>query len=248
MSLREIGKLRRRRRILDAARDRIEAGGAEGFSIKSVAGAAQVSVATLYNLFGSKEGVLIGLLMESIAQFEKELEELDVARPIDRIEAIAQLAIEEFTSEEHFYRTLLGLIERMDSRAQLLGVIRRCVDLGHESIRSAVRTGEIQPVVDPRVLAHQIFMGFVHALRMWSSGLSSSDLFEAQVVHFRTLMLAGVANEPLRSELHDRLRALDASMLELVEFGSRLSDPERQAGVRMTHTSKSTTSSKGATP
>jgi len=252
MSLREIGKSRRRRRILDAARGRIESGGAENFSIKGVADSAQVSVATLYNLFGSKEGILIALLTESIGHFEKQLDELDVARPIDRIGVIAQLAIEEFTSEEHFYRTLLGLIERMDSRAQLMGVIRRCVDLGHESIRSAVRTGEIQAVVEPRVLAHQIFMGFVHALRTWSSGLSSSDLFEAQVAHFRTLMLAGVANEPLRSQLHDQLRALDASMLELVDLGSDLSDPERKAGYRMTPsenpTTNSTTNSKGANP
>ena len=67
-------------------------------------------------------------------------------------------------------------------------------------------------------------MAFVHALRMWSSGLCSSDLFEAQVVHFRVLMLAAVANEPLRSQLHEQLRALDAPMLELSDLGRRRFD------------------------
>jgi len=230
MSLREVGKTRRRRRILDAARTLIESGGEEGFSIKPVADAAELSVATIYNLFGSKEGLLVALLMESILSFEKRLDELAPATPIDRIGAISDLAVSEFTSEARFYRPLLYLIEKMGSRAQLLGVIRRCVDLGHESIGWAVETGDIQAVVEPRVLAHQIFMAFIHALRMWSSGLSSSDLFQAQVVHFRTLMLAAVANEPLRSKLHEQLRALNTSMLELADLEPDLIGPEPEAG------------------
>jgi len=229
MSLREIGKTRRRRRILDAARALIESGGEESFSIKPVAGAAELSVATIYNLFGSKEGLLVALLMESILSFETRLDELAPETPIDRIGAISGLAVSEFTSEARFYRPLLCLIEQMGSRAQLLGVIRRCVDLGHEAIGSAVETGDIQAVVEPRVLAHQIFMGFIQALRMWSSGLSSSDLFEAQVVHFRTLVLAAVANEPLRSQLHEQLRALNKTMLELADLEPDVTGLELEA-------------------
>jgi len=230
MSLREVGKTRRRRRILDAARTLIESGGEEGFSIKPVADAAELSVATIYNLFGSKEGLLVALLMESVLSFEKRLDELAPATPIDRIAAISALAVGEFTSEPRFYRPLLYLIEQMGSRALLLGVIRRCVDLGHEAIGWAVETGDIQAVVEPRVLAHQIFMAFIQALRMWSSGLSSSDLFDAQVVHFRTLMLAAVANEPLRSKLHEQLRALNATMLELAVLEPDPTGPELEAG------------------
>ena len=76
----------------------------------------------------------------------------------------------------------------------MLDVLRHSIDLGREAIGGAIETGDIQAVVEPRVLAHQIFMGFIQALRMWSSGLSSSNLFEAQVIHFRSLMLAAVAN------------------------------------------------------
>jgi len=222
MSLREVGKTRRRRRILDAARTLIESGGEESFAIKPVADAAELSVATIYNLFGSKEGLLVALLMESVLSFEKRLDELAPATPIDRVGAISALAVSEFTSEARFYRPLLHLIEQMGSRTQLLGVIRHCVDLGHEAIGWAIETGDIQAVVEPRVLAHQIFMAFIHALRMLSSGLSSSELFEAQVVHFRTLMLAAVANEPLRSKLHEQLRTLNTPMLKLADL-----DPDR---------------------
>lgn len=219
MNLHEVGKARRRRRILEAARGLIEAGGPEGLAIKPVADAAELSVATVYNLFGSKEGLLIALLVEAIQSFEERLEALAPSTPVDRIAAIADLAVREFTAEERFYRPLFHLIEQMGSRTQLHAVIRRCVDLGHESIGRAIAAGDLDEFVEPRVLAHQIFMAFVHALRMWSSGLCSSELFEAQVVHFRVLMLAAVAREPLRSRLTRELRALNAPMLELSNLG-----------------------------
>jgi len=232
MSLREAGKSRRRQRILRAARRLIESGGAESFSIKAVAESAELSVATLYNLFGSKEAILIALLVESIQSFEERLDALAPATPIERITAISDLAVGEFTSAERFYRPLLSLVEQMGSRAQLLGVIRRCVDLGEVSLRWAIETGALQAVVEPRVLSHQIFMAFVHSLRMWSSGVTSSRLFEAQVLHFRTLMLAGVASEPLREELLRRLEELNAAMLELVDFGTDRFDLQRRGAPR----------------
>jgi AcrR family transcriptional regulator len=224
MSLREVGKSRRRHRIRDAARARIESGGAEEFSIKGVAEAAEVSVATVYNLFGSREGLLIALLMESILGLEARLDEIAPANPIDRIAAISDLAVAEFIAEEDFYRPLLRLIEQMDSRVHLLEVIRRCVDLGNDCIGEAIEVGDLQSVVGPRVLAHQIFMAFVHALRMWSSGTTNSDLFGVQVAHFRTLMLAGVATDDLRSELHEQLRSLEVSMVEVAGLATDATD------------------------
>lgn len=228
MGLREVGKSRRRRRILEAARGLIEMGGAEGFSIRTVAEASELSVATLYNLFGSREGILIALLMESIHSLEERLDALAPANSIDRITAISNMAIVEFTSDEAFYRPLLSLVEQIESRERLLGLIRRCVDLGHGCIALAIEAGQLQAIADPRVLAHQIFMTFIHALRMWSSGLSSSDLFAAQVIHFRTLILAAVANEPLRGELQCQLRMLDTAMRELAEANLVPSDFEQQ--------------------
>jgi len=231
MSLREVGKTRRRRRILDAARSLLESGGVDGFAIKPVADAAELSVATVYNLFGSKEGVLVALLMESILSLEQRLDELAPATPVERLAAISELTIREFTSEARFYRPLLCLVEQMGPRDPLLGVIRRAVDLGHETLGWAIETGDIQAVVEPRVLAHQIFMGFIQALRLWSGGFLSSALFEAQVVHFRTLMLAAVANEPLRTELYGQLRALEKSMLEVVRLEPSPSHPMLERGL-----------------
>ena len=57
MGLREKNLERRRQRILAATRALIAREGADGWSMRKVAQAAEVSVPTLYNLFGSKDEI-----------------------------------------------------------------------------------------------------------------------------------------------------------------------------------------------
>ena len=61
MGLRERRKLERRERILAAAQELIRATGSLGLSMRALALKAEVSLATPYNLFGSKGAVLHAL-------------------------------------------------------------------------------------------------------------------------------------------------------------------------------------------
>ena len=54
----DAGKLKRRRAILDAAREIITTLGDAGLTMRALAARAGVSPATPYNLFGSKQAVL----------------------------------------------------------------------------------------------------------------------------------------------------------------------------------------------
>ena len=219
MSLREVGKERRRTRILEAARRCIHAGGAENLSLKTIAKTAEVSVATLYNLFGSKEAILVALLLRSIESFGQRLLAsnssggplTDTPRQID---SLSDIAIDEFVSDEFFYRELLKSLHRMESRVHLDGVVGLCLDLGEPIVDRMIATGELTEVVSPRVLSHQLFMSFVHAVQLWSSGITSSAQFRTQIAHSQCLLLAGVASDGFRTKLHARLRELDEQMLE----------------------------------
>ena len=57
-STRELGKSKRRREILAAARDLMRQSDDLGFSMRTLADRAGVSIATPYNLFGSKQAWL----------------------------------------------------------------------------------------------------------------------------------------------------------------------------------------------
>ncbi|HEY6033695.1 MAG TPA: helix-turn-helix domain-containing protein, partial [Kofleriaceae bacterium] len=62
MSLFEEHKAERRERIIAAARTLVAERGYEGLTMRDLARAAKVSVPTLYNLFGSKDAILVSEL------------------------------------------------------------------------------------------------------------------------------------------------------------------------------------------
>jgi AcrR family transcriptional regulator len=59
----------RRTRILDAARDLIEAQGYESLTMRELARVGEVTVPTIYNLFGNKESVLLAAVEEQTKPF-----------------------------------------------------------------------------------------------------------------------------------------------------------------------------------
>lgn len=223
MGLREIGKNRRRARILEAARTCLRTEGASGLSTKAIAERAEVSVATLYNLFGSREGIITSLLAISIHELASRFDPgatggSGVEGALENgAESLAEIAITEFTSNAFYYRELIRSVEQLESRAHLDGIIKLGVDLGEPVLERMIERGDLLAVVSPRVLSHQLFMSFVHALRLWASELTTTERFRTHYAHSQALTLAAVANEPLRSVLHRRLAELDAEMLAFSE-------------------------------
>ena len=63
-SLRNRQKSRRRREILDRARELFETDGYDSTTMARIAEAAEVSTPTVFNYFGSKDGVIVELVLE----------------------------------------------------------------------------------------------------------------------------------------------------------------------------------------
>ena len=176
--------------------------------------AAELSVATLYNLFGSKEGILVALLVSSIESFRQRSPGVTSPAVRGRFDSLSAIAIDEFVSDEFFYRELIKSLSQMESRVHLSGVVGLSLDLGEPIVHRMIAAGELTEVVSPRVLSHHLFLGFVQAVQLWASGVTSSEQFRTQVAHTQCLLLAGVATEGFRVKLHARLRELDEAMLE----------------------------------
>ncbi len=70
MGKREANKLERRRRITAVARQMIQQ---EAFSMRALAAAADVTVVTAYNLFGSRENVIAAVFEEDLENFNARL-------------------------------------------------------------------------------------------------------------------------------------------------------------------------------
>lgn len=138
----ERGKSKRRRAILDAARDIILREGEAGMTMRSMAAQAGVSPATPYNLFGSKQAILQAIYDEDYLAYGRYFEAHASNDPLIRIFDIADISTEYFKLQPDFYRALLGILQRnsgseVDSvswslrRGYLRGLVADCIASGH---------------------------------------------------------------------------------------------------------------------
>lgn len=102
---REQAKADRRLKIVRAARDLIRETGDTNLSMRMIAQRAEVSVATPYNLFGSKRAVVMAVL-EDERDFLHRFMALKVDNAIDRIFEAHALGAGYFIQDPDFYRPL----------------------------------------------------------------------------------------------------------------------------------------------
>ena len=102
---REQAKAERRQKIMRAARDMIRETGDMNLSMRELAKRAEVSVATSYNLFGSKRAVVMAVL-EDERDFVQKYHKLNVANAIERIFEAYELGYGYFVQDPDFYRPL----------------------------------------------------------------------------------------------------------------------------------------------
>ena len=106
ISQRERGMAERRARIVEAARDLIRATGDTGLSMRALAERAGVSLATPYNLFGSKQAVMLGVLEADLAAFRAGLDAAGPGDPLRRLFDNVALAARFYDEDPGFYRAL----------------------------------------------------------------------------------------------------------------------------------------------
>ncbi|MGQ0701008.1 MAG: TetR/AcrR family transcriptional regulator [Panacagrimonas sp.] len=115
MSLREKQMAQRRTRILSAAEKLIRRTGGTDFTMNALAHEAEVSPATPFNLFGTKEGLLYELLLRSLKEFFSRALAQQSNDPVERVVLAAQAAVDVFVDNPKqlrpLYRFLLGVID-----------------------------------------------------------------------------------------------------------------------------------------
>lgn len=212
MSQRERGMAERRARIVEAARDLIRATGDTGLSMRALAERAGVSLATPYNLFGSKQAVMLGVLEADLAQFRAQLDATASADPVQRLFDNIVVATRFYAEDPGFYRALFGgLLGAGGPELRLLfGPPRHA--LWVEMLEAAQAAGQIRAEVDARLLARTLEGVFGGALPGWLAGDIDADNLAARIGFGFAAALGGVATERARGELSHRLAGFQARL------------------------------------
>ena len=210
MSLFEEHKAERRARILRAARQLIAERGYDGLTMRELARAARVAVPTLYNLFGSKDAILVAELEASARHIASRLPtggDSFFARGMAAFEAGMSL-IEE---APEFYRAVM----RMFMTSPETDAMRRRVEFGYMAIMdsnlsAAKAAGQLADWAEPAVVSRHMFALYMASFLAWGMGEMDLASFRAAALSGCCHLLAGVARGQFAADVEARIRELPA--------------------------------------
>jgi AcrR family transcriptional regulator len=211
--LRERGKDRRRRRILAAARRILVQEGAEGLVMRRIAEEAEVSVVTLYNLYGGKDAIVGALLDESLQRMGgAEAVRFDPAKPLEALRSALTSLIRQYTRESAFYRPLFRAVDGLALTGETAKLLTRSSALTLAVVRAAMDQGDLTRVLSAETLAIQITLSFLQASRHWARGDLDDASFEALALLGAHFCLVTASTPRTRDALLRRARRYDRTL------------------------------------
>lgn len=196
---------RTQRHVLDVARAFVEEYGVEHLSMRRLATEAEVSVRTLYNHFGDKDGLLTALVQRSLDSIDVAVHHLSSRDPIERIwEAIA-LSIDRILADVP--KAVIRAVLMDDRLLHQINLRWTGWDLIVNEIRAATRRGVLRDDVDPDVLADHAAMVLFHLQRRWTVGQIDSEDLRAGALHAFDLCLLTVARPRARERILEHIRS-----------------------------------------
>lgn len=233
MSLREQGKARRRERILQAAIGLLSKEGVEGLTTARLAEQAEVSVATLYNLIGSRDAILDELVNWMSQAFTAYLDTRcdDRVEPLQRIDRYASSACDFLRKDEAgnraALRAIFGLNINRGSSPLVHGVSLRGHTLLCEALQECQSLGQLQATADCSLMAEQMIFSQSILLESWAAEFITTERYGlTNRLHFWTIVKAWAAPtlaQRLQSELitiYQDIAAIKSPIaLQAVQYG-----------------------------
>lgn len=219
LSRREAGKAERRGRIIQAARDLIRETGNAGLSMRALAAKAGVSLATPYNLFGSKRAIVLAVL-DDVREYQDRFAHLRSSDPLERLFTAVDMAIQFYVDDPQFYRTLWAAMfdASDDVRREIYNQQRN--EFWRGLVQDAAAAGVVASDVDVELLFHALDRSFGAAMLEWVVGELAADQLAATIRHSYALILRGAASTDWRGPLEARLQESQSAILRSQATGS----------------------------
>jgi AcrR family transcriptional regulator len=215
---REAGKAERRRRIIRAAHDLIRETGNAGLSMRALAARAGVSLATPYNLFGSKRAILLAVL-DDIREFLDRFAHMRSTDPLERLFGALDICVEIYLADPVFNRTIWAALfdPSDDFRSQIFNSKRAAFWEG--LLADLARAGVIAPSIDISLLFKVLDRSFGAAMLEWVTGELTPAQLGPSIRHGYALILKGAASPDWRGPLDSRILEGQSAILAAADGG-----------------------------
>lgn len=230
MSLREKHKRERRERILDAARRLVRSTGGTDFSMQTLAGEAEVSLVTPYNLFGSKSGVLYALLNDSLEGLGRVADSELSSKAVDAVLDLAGIAADEYARDATFYRPLMQFLLGVRDLEHRPRLMEQSLRRWSRTVEAAIAGGLLPADIEKSLLVRQLLVTFLGALELWVHEELDDEAFRAQSLYGSALLVLAHASAASRPRLLQRLRGIERKLSRpAARSGRKRGDKRRSA-------------------
>ena len=179
----------RRERILLSARDQLSRFGYEGLNMRELAVIADVSTSTLYNLYQSKDTLILASLEDQLADINAVVSETNASglgRFLARVEAVADQIVETPKYAEAMGKMLFGA-DAHDPIVQLL--IGASLSFNREELAEMAGCGELRQETDRNFLARSLSSTGWSTVLMWMKGYVALHDFKQEYVRNAVTMM-----------------------------------------------------------
>jgi|TARA_B110000116_G_scaffold129628_1_gene112489 AcrR family transcriptional regulator len=195
----------RRERILLSARDQLSQLGYEGLNMRELAVIADVSTSTLYNLYQSKDTLILAALEDQLADINAVVAETNTSglgRFLARVEAVADQIVETPKYAEAMGKMLFGA-DAHDPIVQLL--IGTSLSFNREELAEMASCGELRQETDRNFLARSLSSTGWSTVLMWMKGYVALHDFKQEYVRNAVTMMLPYVTQAAEVRLRQRL-------------------------------------------
>jgi AcrR family transcriptional regulator len=200
-------RARSSRRVLDAARELVERDGLDQLSMRRLAAAADVSVRTIYNLFGDRDGVVTALVIESFEVMEAAVAQLEATDPLERIWEAVTISVD--SNCRYVPKAVVAAVVADPALYEQLGSRWRGTDLILDAVDAATRGGALRDDLPGERLVEHAGAVFLHALARWAADDIDERALAAMALHAFDVCLLAIARPKARARLLEHVAELE---------------------------------------
>jgi len=191
---------RTRQSVFEAVRTLIAEGGIEALTMRRLAERADVAVATLYNQFGDRQGLLVAFVDAGLDELEERIDALPSAEPIDVTRQLFSALDDEITDRPLVWRPIFAMLNAGPGAHGMGDVGDRVVAIIRADLDKAAASEMFVGDVDTEQLARHILNSRMSRLERWALGIIDWDLYVQSSQIGLELIVASVLVDPHRAD------------------------------------------------
>lgn len=199
-------QLARQERILEAARGLIAEKGYEGLTMRDLAKASGVSDKTLYNLFTSKDHLVLTAVADLLDAIVQRVEAGAKAAGLATLLHYSDCMMQQILENPAYARAMASSLFQADEHSSLVGVLLASNErFLRQELRRASQRHELTEDADPAALARLLGAHMWGVLLLWNKGLLDMQQLPVASIQSLCFTLRGVANEKGTAIINTRL-------------------------------------------